>query len=149
VCCCNACISTGPPPHAILFIHTLRVPIKEGCTLAAEKAHGIRFCPVEIVNEDLRERHIETRGLSKLEKRHRLEMILREEEEWQQMVMYRRDTRFVTEELPSNVKQKLERTVVDMLHCAMRTHEKVINLLYDEILNGKTKNEVNGRRRAI
>jgi hypothetical protein len=30
-----------------------------------------------------------------------------------------------------------------MLHCPMRMHEKVINLLYNDILNGKTKHEVN------
>jgi hypothetical protein len=75
-------------------------------------------------------------------------MILREEEEWQQMVMYRRDTRFSTDESTTNMTLRLDRTVVDMLHCPMRTNEKVLNLLYDEILNGKTKNEVNGRRRG-
>ncbi len=31
----------------------------------------------------------------------------------------------------------------------MRTNEKVLNLLYDEILNGKTKNEVNGPQRGV
>jgi hypothetical protein len=35
-----------------------------------------------------------------------------------------------------------------MLHCPMRTNAKVLHLLCDEILNGKTKNEVNGRRRG-
>ena len=125
-------------------MHTNLLTFVEGCTLTAKEAHGIRFCPVEIVNEDLKERNVECRGLADLEKRHRLEMILREEEEWQQMVMYRRDTRFSTDASTTNVKLRLDRTVVDMLHCPMRTNEKVLNLLYDEILNGKTKNAVNG-----
>ena len=35
-----------------------------------------------------------------------------------------------------------------MLHCPMRMHEMVLTLLYTEVLNGKTKKEVNvvGRR---
>ena len=76
-------------------------------------------------------------------------MVLREEEEWAEMVMYRRDTRFSTNEFGEDMKLHLDRTVVDMLHCPMRTHEKVLNLLYDEILNSKTKNEANGKRRVV
>jgi hypothetical protein len=129
-------------------MHTNLLKFVEGCTITAIEAHGIRFCPLAIVNEDLNERNVDCRGFSDLEKRHRLEMILREEEEWQQMVMYRRDTRFSTDASTTNMTLRLDRTVVDMLHCPMRTNEKVLNLLYDEILNGKTKNEVNGRRRG-
>ena len=43
---------------------------------------------------DLEERELDTTGLSQFEQRKMLELVLREEEEWQQMVMYRRDTRF-------------------------------------------------------
>jgi hypothetical protein len=129
-------------------MHTILLTFEEGCTLTAKAAHGIRFCPVEIVNEDLKEQNVESRGLSDFEKRYRLEMMLREEEEWQQMVMYRRDTRFSTDASTTNMKLRLDRTVVDMLHCPMRTNEIFLNLLYDEILNGKTKNEVNWRRRG-
>ncbi len=71
-----------------------------------------------------------------------------EEEEWQQMVMYRRDTRFAIDASTGDFKLQLDRTVIDMLHCPMRANEKVLNLLYEEILNGKTKNEVNGPRRG-
>ncbi len=62
--------------------------------------------------------------------------------------MYRRDTRFTCDESQEDMKLQLDRTVVDMLHCLMRTSEKVLNLLYEEILNGKTKNELNGPRRG-
>jgi hypothetical protein len=123
--------------------------LAEGCTLTANEAHGVRFCPLAMVVQDMKERNLEYNGLRAAELRHRLEMVLREEEEWAEMVMYRRDTRFSTNELGDDMKLHLDRTVVDMLHCPMRTHEKVLNLLYDELLNGKTKNEANGKRRGV
>ncbi len=63
-----------------------------------------------------------------------------------QMTMYRRDTRFSSDASLKRYTLDLERTVLDMLHCPMRMHEKVLNLLYQEILIGKTKNEVNSLR---
>jgi hypothetical protein len=103
---------------------------------------------VETVNKDLQERNVLNKRLSDKGKRDILELVLREEEEWQQMVMYRRDQRFrgVAETPDGNL--ELDRVVLDMLHCPMRMHEKVLNLLYAEILNGKTKNEANGPRKA-
>ena len=91
---------------------------------------------------------MDTTGLSHLQQRRKLELVLREEEEWQQMVMYRRDTRFAVDIETGDVKLQLDRTVIDMLHLPMRTNEKVLNLLYEEILNGKTKNEANGPRKG-
>ena len=112
----------------------------EGCTLTANEAHGIRFCNIDMVKKDLEERNISCIGLDEGTMWNKLELVLREEEEWLQMGMYRRDTRF-----SADVGLDLERTVLDMLHCPMRMHEKVLNLLYQEVLNGKTKNEVNGK----
>lgn len=112
----------------------------EGCTLTANEAHGIRFCNIDMVKKDLEERKISCIGLNEGTMRNKLEFVLREEEEWLQMGMYRRDTRF-----SADVGLDLERTVLDMLHCPMRMHEKVLNLLFQEVLNGKTKNEVNGK----
>ena len=91
---------------------------------------------------------MDTTGLSHLEQRRKLELVLREEEEWLQMVMYRRDTRFAVDIETGDVKLQLDRTVIDMLHLPMRTNEKVLDLLYEEILNGKTKNEANGPRKG-
>jgi hypothetical protein len=93
-----------------------------------------------MVKKDLEERNISCIGLDEGTMRNKLELVLREEEEWLQMGMYRRDTRF-----SSDAGLDLERTVLDMLHCPMRMHEKVLNLLYQDVLNGKTKNEVNGK----
>ena len=99
---------------------------------------------MEMVLQDLVERNIPTFGMSDGEKRKTLELVLREEEEWQRMAVYRRDRRFSREEKPDKFTLRVDRTVLDMLHCPMRMHEKVLNLLYAEILNGKTKNETNG-----
>ena len=82
-------------------------------------------------------------GLGEQTDRNNLELVLREEEEWEQMKMYRRDTRFSS--TGEETSWEIDRTVLDMLHCPMRMHEKVLNMLYQEILNGKTKNEVNGK----
>ena len=112
----------------------------EGCTLTANEAHGIRFCNIDMVKKDLEERNISCIGLDEGTMRNKLELVLREEEEWLGMGMYRRDTRF-----SSDAALDLERTVLNMLHCPMRMHEKVLNLLYQDVLNGKTKNEVNGK----
>ena len=112
----------------------------EGCTLTANEAHGIRFCNIDMVKKDLEERNMSCVGMDERTMRNKLELVLREEEEWLQMGMYRRDTRF-----SADVGLDLERTVLDMLHCPMRMHEKVLNLLYQEVLNEKTKNEVNGK----
>ena len=92
----------------------------------------------------MKERKINTRRQSDEQQRARLELILREEEEWQQLVMYRRDFRFLVHpEDEKFYKLQMERTIIDMLHCPMRMHEKILTLLYTELLNGKTKHEVN------
>ncbi len=75
----------------------------------------------------------------------KLELILREEEELQSLNMYRRDKRLRGNTYKRKRKLGLDRIILDMLHCPMRMHEKVLTILYEEILNGKTKNEVNGR----
>ncbi len=63
--------------------------------------------------------------------------------------MYRRDFRFHVKLGDSKAyKLQLDRTIIDMLHCPMRMHEKVLTLLCTEVLNGKTKKEVNVGRRS-
>jgi hypothetical protein len=68
--------------HISLFLTcAIFLPLPEGCTLTTNEAHGLRFCPIEIIPQDLKERNVEYNGLADDEIRHRLEMILREEEE--------------------------------------------------------------------
>ncbi len=124
------------------------ISLTEGCTLTANPEHGIKFCPMEMVKQDLLKRKEKVTRMSDQRLRNKLELMLREEEEWQELAMYRRDTRFVGAEGEYNHKLQLDRTILDMLHCPMRMHEKVLNLLYNEILNGKTKHEVNRSRNS-
>ena len=71
--------------------------------------------------------------------RSKLEHYLREEEEWQGMVMYRRDQRFKTQGHDATYKDELHRTILDMLHMPMRMHEKVLNVLYGKLLMEKRR----------
>jgi hypothetical protein len=101
---------------------------------------------MDMVKCDLLQRKEKITRKSDQQLRQKLELMLREEEEWESMVMYRRDTRFAGVEGEYNHKLQLDRTILDMLHAPMRMHEKVLNLLYAEVLNGKTKHEVNNSR---
>ena len=103
---------------------------------------------MDMVKHDLVQRKVNVRKMGDLQMRNTLEAILREEEEYGYLTMYRRDKRFCDVDGYSSHKLKMDRTIIDMLHCPMRMHEKVLNLLYTEILNGKTKNEVNATRHS-
>ena len=55
---------------------------------------GVRICRLNIVEEDLRLRNIPHAAMQATEKRHTLEQLLREEEEFLKLQMYLRDDRF-------------------------------------------------------
>ncbi len=46
--------------------------LAEGCTLTANEAHGVRFCPLAVVVQDMKERNLEYNGVREAELRHRL-----------------------------------------------------------------------------
>ncbi len=132
----------------ISFAHTFPICFKylheERCTLTANVNDGVRFCDMAMVKADLQERNVFCkRGMTNDNLRTKLEHVLREEEEWQGMVMYRRDQRFSIRDHDASYKDELDRTMLDILHMPMRMHKKMLNVLYGELLNGKTKNEVN------
>ncbi len=88
----------------------------EGCTLTPSTEHGVKFCDMEIVKKDLAERNIVVRrGMTEAHLRTKLELLLREEDEWQGMAMYRRDTRFADCSTDATHKLQLDRTILDML----------------------------------
>ncbi len=125
----------------LTFLH------EEGCTITANVNNGVRFCDIAMVKADLQERNVVCkRGMTNDILCTKLEHVLREEEEWQGMVMYRRDQRFTKTGQDATYKNELERTIIDMLHMPMRMREKVLNVLYGELFNGKTKNEVNAAK---
>jgi len=73
--------------------------------------------------------------------REALELCLREEEEYIKVQMYVKDNRFKDLLTEPGHRSELHKTIIDMLHCPMRTNEKVLNLLYAEILQGAHKGE--------
>ena len=100
---------------------------------------GVRICHLNIVEEDLRLRNIPHAAMQANEKRHTLEQLLREEEEFLKLQMYLRDDRFHELEKDPSLRGQLHKTILDMLHCPMRTNEKVLTLLYELVLQGAHK----------
>ena len=115
---------------------------REGCDLSCNIHTGIRICPLSLVNEDLRLRGVQHEGMTETMQRHALEMLLREEEEYLKLAMYARDDRFRNLASESGHRSELHKTILDMLHCPMRTNEKVLNLLYAEVTQGAHKAEM-------
>ena len=100
---------------------------------------GVRICLLSVVEEDLRLRNVSHSHMTSQEKRHTLELLLREEEEFLKLQMYVRDERFLELENDASLRGQLHKIVLDMLHCPMRTNEKVLTLLYEEVLQGAHK----------
>ena len=100
---------------------------------------GVRICQLSVVEEDLRLRNVAHSFMSSNEKRQILELLLREEEEFLKLQMYLRDERFRALDTIAGHRGELHKTVLDMLHCPMRTNEKVLTLLYEEVLQGAHK----------
>jgi hypothetical protein len=73
------------------------------------------------------------------EQRHTLELLLREEEEYLKLQNYVRDHRFRDLVNGTGHRAELHKTILDMLHCPMRTNEKVLTLMYEEVMNGAHK----------
>ncbi len=84
--------------------------------------------------EDLRLRLVDDSHMTDREKRHTLELLLREE--YLKLQMYVRDQRFMGLENSTEHRNQLHKTVLDMLHCPIRTNEKVLTLLYEQVLQG-------------
>jgi hypothetical protein len=60
----------------------------EGCDLSCNLHTGVRICPMALVKEDLRLRDIRYGRMNDHDKRRRLELLLREEEEYLKVQMY-------------------------------------------------------------
>lgn len=111
----------------------------EGCDLSCNLHTGVRIARIDVVEEDLLLRNILHVHMDGPEKRRRLELLLREEEEYLKLQMYLRDNRFTALEGDTNHRSQLHKTILDMLHCPMRTNEKVLTLLYEQVLQGSHK----------
>jgi hypothetical protein len=115
--------------------------IREGCDLSCNIHTGIRICGLSLVSEDLRLRGVDHSCMTESMQREALELLLREEEEYLKLQMYVDDKRFRNLLNEPGHRSELHKTIIDMLHCPMRTNEKVLNLLYAEITQGAHKAE--------
>ena len=112
----------------------------DGCDLSCNLHTGVRIASIAVVSEDLRLRNVRHESMTDSEKRRLLETLLREEEELMRLQMYLRDERFTQalENYP-DYQNKLNKTLLDVLHMPMRTNENVLTLLYEEVMQGAHK----------
>jgi hypothetical protein len=123
--------------------------LTEGCDLSCNLHTGVRICLLSVVEEDLRLRNVAHSLMTSNEKRQTLELLLREEEEFLKLQMYLRDDRFRDLDKNAGHRGELHKTVLDMLHCPMRTNEKVLTMLYEEVLQGSHKAEATAVLREL
>ena len=108
-----------------------------GCTLTNDLHTGVMHCDITIVNQCLAERHVSFHGLAEAAKRSKMLGILQLEQELTKMTMYMRDQRFT----PTHASARalpMERIILCLLHLPMRTHEKVLTLLFHSACEGRT-----------
>ena len=94
-------------------------------------------CDIAIVTKCLTERKVACRGMNDLTKRQRMQSILQLEHEFTKMTMYMRDNRFSPTH-PSSLGIPMDRIILCLLHLPMRTHEKVLTLLFHSACEHRT-----------
>ena len=116
---------------------------RDDATLSHSIDTGVMYCPIKIVIASLAARKIiaNSRGVGKgIHLRLQLRSIIQLEQEYTRMTMHMRDQRFT----PSHVSAKavpIERLLICVLHCPMRTHEKVITLLLQQACQNRLPNK--------
>ena len=108
-----------------------------GCTLSNDEMTGVMHCDIGIVTKCLKERKVDCKGLDNVSKRHRMQSILQLEQEFTKMTMYMRDKRFSALH-PSALSIPMDRIILCLLHLPMRTHEKVLTLLFHSACEHRT-----------
>ena len=101
-----------------------------GCTLSNDLETGVMHCDIAIVKSGLAVRRVPVSDGKKDAQSLRLQMqgILQLELEYAKSKMYIRDDRFSPDH-PSGAGIPLNRLIICILHCPMRTHEKILTLL--------------------
>ena len=107
-----------------------------GCTLSNDLETGVMHCDIEIVKKCLSERRIGIDNLDAMTLRLQMQEILQLEEEYSKMTLCMKDDRFSPGH-PSASALPLDRLIICVLHCPMRTHEKVLTLLLHEACQNK------------
>jgi hypothetical protein len=105
--------------------------MRDDATLSESKATGVIYCPMQIVLPSLVSRKIKVHqratGTIGLCLRLQLSAVLQLEQEYTRMTLHMCDTRFSSSHVSANA-IPLERLISCVLHCPMRTHEKVLTM---------------------
>jgi hypothetical protein len=105
---------------------------RDDATLSTSKLTGVMSCPINVVKASLASRNITHPGRSSpLQLRHQLMNILQLEQEYTRMTLHMKDDRFGISH-PSSKSIPVSRLILCTLHLPMRTHEKVLTLLFQE-----------------
>jgi hypothetical protein len=116
---------------------------RDDATLSHSKETGVMHCPIKVVIASLANRKIrvQSRGIGKgLPQRLQLRHILQLEQELTRMTMHMRDERFKSTHASAKA-IPLERLIICVLHCPMRTHEKVLTLLLQHACQNRLPNK--------
>jgi hypothetical protein len=111
---------------------------RDDATLSNSEVTGVMFCPINVVTESLRTRKIPVNGrLSNQQLRVQLRAILQLEQEYTRMTLHMKDTRFGPEHASAKA-IPVSRLILCTLHLPMRTHEKVLTLLFQEACQNRS-----------
>jgi hypothetical protein len=116
---------------------------RDDATLSQSKETGVMHCPIKVVIASLANRKIivKSRGIGKgTPERLQLRDILQLEQELTRMTMHMRDQRFNSTHASAKA-VPLERLIICVLHCPMRTHEKVLTLLLQQACHNRLPNK--------
>jgi hypothetical protein len=124
----------------IAYLKFVFLSFADGCDLSCNLHTGVRIASMAVVAEDLRLHNVCHARMTDTEKRHTLEKLLHEEVELMRLQMYFRDEHFTQAlENDPDYHNKLNKILLDVLHMPMRTNEKVLTLLYEEVMQGAQK----------
>jgi hypothetical protein len=114
---------------------------RDDATLSQSKATGVMHCPMKVVLASLASRKINVPGRATGNNGHSLRLkmraILQLEQEYTRLTMHMRDARFSAAHVSADA-IPLDRLILCVLHCPMRTHEKVLTMLFQKACQHRT-----------
>jgi hypothetical protein len=113
---------------------------RDDATLPNSSDTGVMYCPIKVVVASLATRKIKSNARALGNGQHlrlQLRAILQLEQEYTRIKMHMRDVRFSADHVSAKA-LPLDRLILCVLHCPMRTHEKVLTLLLQQACQHRT-----------
>jgi hypothetical protein len=111
---------------------------RDDATLSNSEVTGVMFCPINVVTASLRTRKVPVYGrFSNQQLRVQLRAVLQLEQEYTRMTLHMKDDRFGPEHASAKA-ISVSRLILCTLHLPMRTHEKVLTLLFQEACQNRS-----------